>query len=454
MKRKLISMLLCAAMSVSMLAGCGSEGGASGDGNSSGQDAPDAGTQAPDTGSDAQGGDTAGASGDAVKLVLWGAEEDQDLLKSLVEKFQAAYPDQQFDIQIGVESESTAMDTVLTDVEAAADVYAFASDQLPNLVNAGALANLDEVGEALTLAGKTMDDVKNANMETAIEAATMNGSLYAFPMAGDNSYIMYYDSSVVSEEDAKSWDGLLAAAQKGGKKVGMTLASGWYAASFFYGAGFTTALNEDSTTSIDWNGQSPDGYKGTDVVKAMLKIAGDPAFTPVIDGQSSNVLTSGEVCAIVSGTWDALTAKEVFGDGYTAVKLPTFTIGDDQVQMAPAYGYKFVGVNAYSKNVGWAALLAEFLTNEESQAERFAKRAIGPTNKNILESDDVKNDAAVSAVISEAEFGVLQNVGGKYWDPVKTLGEVIAQGELSADDEAGIQKALDTLVEGVTAPIS
>lgn len=109
---------------------------------------------------------------------------------------------------------------------------------------------------------------------------------------------------------------------------------------------------------------------------------------------------------------------------------------------------------AYSKNVGWAALLAEFLTNEESQAERFAKRAIGPTNKNILESDDVKNDAAVSAVISEAEFGVLQNVGGKYWDPVKTLGEVIAQGELSADDEAGIQKALDTLVEGVTAPIS
>lgn len=447
MKRKLISMLLCAAMSVSMLAGCGS--------GESGQDAgTDAQEPGQETGADVQDAGVSGDSGDAVKLVLWGAEEDQDLLKDLVEKFKAAYAEQQFDIQIGVESESTAMDTVLTDVEAAADVYAFASDQLPNLVNAGALANLDEVGEALSLAGKTLDDVKSANMDTSVEAASMNGSFYAFPMAGDNSYLMYYDSSVVSEEEAKSWDGLLAAAQKGGKKVGMTFASGWYAASFFYGAGFTTALNEDSTTSIDWNGQSPDGYKGTDVVKSMLKIAKDPAFMPVIDGQSTNALTSGDICAIVSGTWDAITAKKIFGDGYTAVKLPTFTIGDDQVQMAPAYGYKFVGVNAYSENIGWAVLLAEFLTNEESQVERFAERAIGPTNKTVLESEDVKNDAAVSAVISEAEFGVLQNVGGKYWDPVKTLGEVIAQGGLSEDDEAGIQQALDTLVEGVTAPIS
>ena len=44
-------------------------------------------------------------------------------------------------------------------------------------------------------------------------------------------------------------------------------------------------------------------------------------------------------------------------------------------------------------------------------------------------------------------------VGGKYWDPSQTLGELIAQGGLKADDEAGIQAALDTLVEGVTAPV-
>lgn len=63
-------------------------------------------------------------------------------------------------VKIGVESESTAKDTILTDVEAAADVYSFASDQLIDLVNAGALMNLEDVGEALTVGGRTLDDVK------------------------------------------------------------------------------------------------------------------------------------------------------------------------------------------------------------------------------------------------------------------------------------------------------
>ena len=56
----------------------------------------------------------------------------------------------------------------------------------------------------------------------------MNGTLYAFPRTADNGYFLYYDSNVISEEEAKSWDSLLDAAQRAGKKVGMTLASGWY----------------------------------------------------------------------------------------------------------------------------------------------------------------------------------------------------------------------------------
>ena len=58
----------------------------------------------------------------------------------------------------------------------------------------------------------------------------------------------------------------------------MTLASGWYNASFFYGAGFTTGLNDDGTTTMDWNGTSADGYTGVDVVKGMLDIASNSAF--------------------------------------------------------------------------------------------------------------------------------------------------------------------------------
>lgn len=427
MKKKLISMLVSAAMVSVLLAGCSS--------GSSDEPAADSGEK------------------QNVSLTLWGAEEDQALLQNLIDSFKEEYADvANFDISLGVESESTAKDTVLTDAEAAADVYAFASDQLPDLVKAGALQSIDEMEEALTAyTDKTVDDIKNANTESSVEAATYDDTLYAFPMTADNGYFLFYDSTVVSEEDVATWDGLLAAAQASGKRVAMTLASGWYNASFFYSAGFTTGLNEDGSTTMDWNGEAD--YTGVEVTQAMLNIASNPAFMAVADGDISNQIASGQLCAAVSGTWDATAAQEAFGDGYAATKLPTFTIAGAQLQQASVAGYKLVGVNAHSENAGWAALLADWITNEAAQQQRFDEREIGPSNNTVLESDAVKENTALAALAAQNEFGVVQMAGQNYWDPAATFGEMIAQGELNADDTAGIQSALDTLVEGVTAPI-
>ena len=145
-----------------------------------------------------------------VDLVMWGAEEDQSMLQEMIDSFEKEYAQYaDINVTLGVESESTAKDTVLTDAEAAADVYAFASDQLPDLVKAGALQSIDEMDEVLQkYADKSVDDVKKANMEGSVEAATSDGTLYAFPMTADNGYFLYYDSSVLSEEDVASWDSL------------------------------------------------------------------------------------------------------------------------------------------------------------------------------------------------------------------------------------------------------
>lgn len=396
----------------------------------------------------------AAAEGEAIDLVLWGAEEDQALLAELVEGFKAQYAGQTFNIQIGVESESTAKDTILTDVEAAADVFAFATDQLNDLIAAGALINLDsEISAVLpAYAGKTIDDVKAANAGGIVDAATRDGKLYAFPMAAGNNYFLYYDSTKISAEDAASWDTLLAAAEKAGSKVGMTFASGWYNASFFLGAGFVANMNEDGTTVIDWNGTSADGFTGVDVAKAMAAIAANPGFLAVADGDLSNQIASGSVCAVVSGTWDASACQAAFGEGYAAAKLPTFTCAGKQVQQSCFSGGKLMGVNAYSKQSGWAVLLAEYLTNETSQAARFEQRGAAPSNIVAASAEAVLNDTAIAASAAQDQFGAAQNVGGKYWDPTATFGQMVANGELPADD-AGIQGVLDTLVEGVCAPL-
>lgn len=406
------------------------------------------------SGTDNGGSGNAGTSNETVSLRVWGGEEDQNLLKELVEKFKTTYPDQKFNIEIGVESESTAKDTVLTDVEAAADVFAFASDQIVDLNNAKALANIEDMDAALqNYAKKSVADVKAANGDGSVEAASIDGKLMAFPMTGGNGYFLYYDSSVISEEDAATWDTLLAAADKAGKKVGMTLASGWYDASFFYGAGFTTGLNDDGTTAIDFNGTSKDGYTGVQVTQSMLNIASNKAFMAIADGDISNQIAGGTLAAVISGTWDAENAQKVFGDGYAATKLPTYTLDGKQVQQGSVSGYKFIGVNAYSKNVGWATVLAEFITNEESQATRFEQRQLAPTNKKVAASDEVSKNVAIAASAAQDAYGVIQTVSAKYWDPAKTFGEMIAQGSLSATDEKAIQDALDTMVEGAKAAI-
>lgn len=247
-----------------------------------------------------------------------------------------------------------------------------------------------------------------------------------------------------------SWDSLLTAADAAGKKVAMTLASGWYDASFFYSAGFTTEQNDDGSTKIDWN-KSAD-YTGVEVAQAMLNIASQPAFMAVADGDASNQIASGQLCAAVSGTWDATVAQQAFGDGYAATKLPTFKIANDEIQQKSVAGYKLVGVNSHSENAGWAALLADWITNEDAQKIRFEEREIGPSNLAVSESKEVADNVAISALAAQNEFGVNQSAGQNFWDPAKTFGEIIAKGQLKADDTAGIQKALDTLVDGASAP--
>ena len=132
------------------------------------------------------------------------------MLREMADAFIAENADKgNITINIGACSEADAKDNILTDPTAAADVFAFADDQLNELVAAGAL-------QEVTL---NADDVKSRNLEGSVEAASLDGKLYAYPMTADNGYFLYYDSSVISAEDAQTVDGILAAAAAAGRNL-------------------------------------------------------------------------------------------------------------------------------------------------------------------------------------------------------------------------------------------
>ncbi len=373
-----------------------------------------------------------------VKLTMWGAEEDQTMLREMADAFIAENADKgNITIDIGVQSESSAKDTVLADPEAAADVFAFADDQLNELVAAGALQ------EVLL----NPDDVKSRNLAGSVNAATMNDKLYAYPMTADNGYFLYYDKSVLSEEDVQSMDTLLAKADASGKKFMMSLNDAWYIYSFYAGAGLKATLADDGVNTVcNWN-EAP----GADVTQAILDISTQPAFKSGADADIVSGIKDGSCCAAISGTWNAGTAEETWGENYAATKLPTYTLNGEQVQMGSFSGYKLVGVNPHSSNVGVAMMLADYITNEDNQAKRFNDRKLGPSNIKVNESEAVQNAPAIAALAAQSDYATLQRVGANYWSSAQSLGEILASGDTQGKTT---QQLMDDAVAGITAPVA
>lgn len=451
MKKKLLSLILATTMVAGCLAGCGSQSTA---------EAPAAEAKAAEASAEATTETAAPATEEAEEVVevvsagndaiqnlisattapvdlrVWASEEDQELTTKLLGDFKAQYPDVTFNIELGAESESKAKDDILVDVEAAPDVFAFADDQINELVKAGAL---QEVAATYTF------DVTKENVSGAVAAATQDGKLYAYPMTADNGYFMFYDSSVFTADDMKSMDAMIEKAKASNKKIAMHVSNGWYIYAFFQGNDLALTLNDDGTNTCEWNKAG-----GADVCQSIMDLFNTGVFVNLSDEDQATAIAEGTICAAVNGTWRAETAKEAWGENYAATKLPTYTVAGAQKQMSSFSGYKLIGVNPHSKNVGWAMLLAEFLTNEDSQMQRFAARGLGPSNIKAGASSDVQADPAISALAAQAEFATPQRVGGNYWSPAETLGSILAEGNPDGTD---LQQLLDTAVEGINAPI-
>ena len=111
-------------------------------------------------------GTTAAQQGGGQKytLTIWGAEQDQDMLKAMCAAYAAANPQNTYKFLFGVQGENDAADKILNDVTSGPDIYSFPSDQINRLFAGGALARIGGSIEA---------DVKAVNTPESIDAATI-----------------------------------------------------------------------------------------------------------------------------------------------------------------------------------------------------------------------------------------------------------------------------------------
>ena len=420
--KKLIALLLACVMVLGLVA-CGNDAPETTAPNAGGE------TTAPETTAPAASGEA-----EAITLKVWAPQEDQvdasSWLCQMQAAFEAAHPEYAITWANGVCPEGDAATMVTADPAAAADVYMFANDQLGTLLQANALAKLG---------GPFLEQVTTDVSATYVNTVTStDGSVYGFPVA-PNTWFMYYNKSILSEEDVKSMEACLA---KG--IVAFEVKNSWYLPAFFFAAGgkLFGETGTDAAAGVEFGGEI-----GVNATNAVLDLLANPNFKVDGDGYGNAGLKDGTVAAYFSGSWDYAGLYEALGENLGAVAAPTVMIGGAPAQLKAYAGSKAVGVNPNAQNMKAAMEFAAFLASADSQLLRFQLRNITPAVTALSENADVaasivataESDTMAYASVAQPTIAEMNPV----WGPIGTYGTNLADGTVTAENVAEMVDLLD-----------
>lgn len=361
-----------------------------------------------------------------VRLMVWSPSEDQSQssgqwLQTSCEAFAEKHPEWDITFVYGVADEATAAAAVAQDPEASADVFLYANDTLTIMTDANALAKLG---------GKYADEVKATNSEALIDSLTLDGYLYGVPFT-TNTWYMFYDKRVFSEEDVKNLDTML---EKG--VVSFPFTNSWYLPAFYFGNGCT--LFGDGTQ--EELGADFGGENAVEVTEYLLDLVQNPNFRIDQDGSGIAGLRDGSISAMFSGSWDAAAVREILGENMGVAALPTYTLNGEEKQMYAYAGSKAIGVNTSTKYMVPAVELAVYLGSAEAQQLHYELRNVIPCNTELNADPAIADDPVVQAQNDTFDrTSILQpfvSAMNNCWTPVENMGKGIRNGTITHDNAA------------------
>ena len=425
MRKKALAIVLAAAMSLTMLAGCGNDsaGGASGDGGSA-------------------GGSTESGVTD-VTLKVWCPQNQVDtgIMEDQQKEFAALHPEWNITWKTDIVGEDNCKTELLKDVDAGADVFFFASDQLIELVDAGAIAQLGGAAEQM---------VKDEIAESVRATVMVGDATYAIPFT-HNTFYMFYDKSLLSEDDVTSLEKIMAKDTADNVyNFYFESSGGWKLGAYYYGAGLTVFGPEGNDLSVgcDWNNAT-----GVAVTNYLIDLINNPKCA--YDGEISvtELIEDHRLGAWFDGSWNAAQYSDILGDDLGLAIIPTFNPDGNNYQLKGFYSSKCIGVNAHSQNMVAAVAFAMYLANEEQQTVRFERSQQTPANVKAASAESVLADPLTMVLIEESNnASVMQPThpvfSTRYWTYANAIPTEIRSGVLNKDN---VQEKLDAFVAAMTA---
>jgi arabinogalactan oligomer/maltooligosaccharide transport system substrate-binding protein len=430
--KKVLAVALAATMTMTTLAACGNKADNTGDTGSTGNTTENTSTDA----------GTTTAEPEAVSLKVWTPEEDMELTQEMMTNFEAAHPEYKITWDLSVVGVDESAANLTTDAEAAADVFLVPSGSIPGLVEAGLLYPITA----------NADEIKSMYGAGALEACTKDGLLYGLPST-PNSWFLFYNKSMYTEDDMKSLESMMAKDLGDGiYNFSCSIMNSWYIEAFYYAAGCTLfGENGDDPTDCTWNNAN-----GVAATEYLIDLTSNPKYIEDEDGIAGSLFKEGKLGAFSTGTWanadNAL--SDALGDDLGAVALPTVTINGNTAHLSNFADYKCYAIKSNTQAPLAAQLFAEFLNNEENQLKRFEKNGQTPTVLSLVDDPSVSAEVGSAALLAQTQYATVQpsiSAIDGYWTPAATLGTAIVNGECTKDKA---QEYLDKVVSDITSSLT
>ncbi len=401
-------------------------------------------------------------------VTVWAPESDVTYFReTVIPAFKAANPDV-LKIKDADGNVTGELDIQVTEIVGEGDIVA-GSENINEVADVFCMA--DDNTREMVARGYLLDfeDVKTERVASdgqgAIDSFTINDKLYGLPYRNDNSYMLYYNTDIVTDEDAKTLEGILAAAKKVNGKVHFQIANTWTFPSVLFSEGEVHVETIDGTTyqmtDFGSNAAVADAlyefvqlyveYKDT-----VVGVEGIQTDT-ILNGLASSA-TEPTAAYIIYNFWND-TAKKLdeLGLPEDSVKVTTLPTFGNNRQMKPFIGYKGMGVkSSVADNKKDAAVaFAKFATNGDMQAKRITDLKQGVTNLEASEEHAAELAAlphmvAINETIAKGEDAYVPqgvNVTGAFWSGVDPLAKGLLNDPTKYNTLDACKEALQTIAE-------
>ena len=303
--RKILALLVASVLAVSLLAGCSGGGKVKDDG----------------------------------VIRVWVGEESAEFYQKVCDEYIAAHADFGYKIEVkGMDTGSVA-GTITNDPTAAADIYTVAHDNIGKLASTQcAKPIVDE-----SLVSQVLAD--NPESFQTVIYSTLNGKeyLYGVPYISQ-ALFLYYNKALVTEEQAKTFEGLQEAAKAANTKAITVTGDDGFNMCFALLARKTSDKSTSVTIfegaeSVSGGSKGKSNCQGDDtvaIVRWLQDFASDPNgfkwASP--DGWEADLNKDNKgALAVIGGAWHYNSAKAALGETNLGITLiPTFKLTDRAVE--------------------------------------------------------------------------------------------------------------------------